>query len=145
MWFYYSGAKPVSIPVGNRNVVSVRPHTYVEIADVATGSAEVQRLLAKKLLRSSGMPRHLKGIKRAKVAPVADPRPEIIAPFVNTEFATSIVENTSEILPKDPMEDARTVTDLVLASTGESDDAKFDLNGEGVVKRRNKKRDRSDQ
>ena len=84
-WYLYTGSSPSPVPVGNGEVVAVRPNTKVFVPSEAEGKPEVKRLLASGRLCVTSWPR---GAKLPKV--------EVgLAENVNigsTDFAESISE-----------------------------------------------------
>jgi len=85
-WYYYSGAKPVAIPVGDGEVVSVRPHTKVEIQPSSANDVQIRTLSKMGTLRACGRPPEAP--ERAKVDGKVPPPPGSVPgePFRFHEF-----------------------------------------------------------
>jgi hypothetical protein len=96
-WFYYCGPTTTPIGLGKGESVAVRPHSYVEVPDNAANSMDVMRLMARGLLRRSGVPAHARVKEEAQVvAPAPAPAP---APVAAPEPKPKSVEEPKESEP----------------------------------------------
>lgn len=96
-WFYYCGPTTTPIGLGEGESVAVRPHSYVEVPDNAANSMDVMRLMARGLLRRSGVPAHARVKEEAQVvAPAPAPAP---APVAAPEPKPEPVEEPKESEP----------------------------------------------
>lgn len=95
-WFYYCGPTTTPIGLGEGESVAVRPHSYVEVPDNAANSMDVMRLMARGLLRRSGVPAHARVKEAQVVAPAPAPAP---APVAAPEPKPEPVEEPKESEP----------------------------------------------
>ena len=100
-WFYYCGPTTTPIGLGEGESVAVRPHSYVEVPDNAANSMDVMRLMARGLLRRSGVPAHARVKEEAQVvAPAPAPAPTpVAAPEPKPEPKPEPVEEPKESEP----------------------------------------------
>lgn len=88
-WYYYSGQKPVPIPVGDGEVRSVRPHTKVEIIPSSANDQQIRTLSKLGVLRRCGKPPEPQVTEGPVKGGVTDPpKSGPGEPFTFNEFLT---------------------------------------------------------
>ena len=85
-WYYYSGQKPVAIPVGDGEVVSVRPHSKVEIKPSSANDVQIRSLSKMGTLRTCGRPPQAPELKKVEEGVVEPPKSAPGEPFKFNEF-----------------------------------------------------------
>ena len=98
-WYFFSGHMVEPVPVGNGEVVAVRPNTKVFIDPSKETSIEVQRLRARGLLNPCSWP---KGAKNLVPAEPIEAKAAEVTPFADAvvENPTAPVEVVAEEAPK---------------------------------------------
>ena len=89
-WYYYSGAKPTPIPVGDGGgeVRSVRPHTKVEIFPSSENDKQIRNLSKMGVLRRCGKPKDAQDHVPVQGGVVPLAKSESGEPFRFSEFLT---------------------------------------------------------
>ncbi len=83
-WFYYTGESTSAVPIGNNEVVSVRPYTKVEIDDRTLTSWGVSKLVSSGEFQRCGAP--------SNASTAIPDKPVEMAVFEPSEFANAIEE-----------------------------------------------------
>ena len=87
-WYYYSGQKPVAIPVGDGEVRSVRPHTKVEIHPSSANDVQIRTLSRMGVLRQCGKPQNAPVVGSVEDGDTSPPKSGQGEPFKFHEFLT---------------------------------------------------------
>lgn len=73
-WYYYSGQKPVAIPVGDGEVRSVRPHSKVEITPSSANDVQIRTLSKLGTLRRCGAPQKPQAVTKVEKGTAPPPK-----------------------------------------------------------------------
>jgi len=105
-WYYSTSERVIAVPVGNGEIVGVRPYTHVFVDQRLESRAEIRRFVSRGLLQRSGSPG--RGAKKAIPAqPIAR---QAIKLSGAVAFSESIVAETSASKMKPVAEEPRVST-----------------------------------